>query len=122
MIDYIKMLNDLTDGQSKAYIRERFEGGGYGPTDGHGFATSWSKLIRDYANELENDDDERAKLYARYLSIYKMAVDNGRAADARQILDSMAKVAGLTNERLTLEPIDNGAITITFGIKKEAND
>ena len=119
MIDYIKMLNDLTDGQSKAAIRERFENGGYGPTDGHAFATSWSKLIRDYANELENDEDERAKLYARYLSIYKMAVDNGRAADARQILDSMAKVAGLTNERLTLEPIDNQNIVITFGIKKD---
>ena len=51
-----------------------------------------------------------------------MAVDNGRASDARQILDSMAKVAGLTNERLTLEPIDNAGITITFGVKRDSND
>ena len=119
MIEYMKMLNDLTDGQSKAYIRERFEKGGYGEVGKATFAKSWAKLIRDYAHELENDEDERAKLYARYLSIYKMAVDNGRAADARQILDSMAKVAGLTNERLTLEPIDNKNIVITFGINKD---
>lgn len=122
MVNYMKMLNDLTDGQSKAYIRERFENGGYGDVSGTNFPRAWAKMIRDYAHELENDEDERAKLYARYLSIYKMAVDNGRAADARQILDSMAKVAGLTNERLTLEPIDNGGITITFGVKKELND
>lgn len=116
------MLSDLTDGQSKAYIRDRFENGGYGEVGGLTFGKAWAKLIRDYAHELENDEDERAKLYARYLSIYKMAVDNGRAADARQILDSMAKVAGLTNERLTLEPIDNAGITITFGVKRDSND
>ena len=113
------MLNDLTDGQSKAFIRDRFENGGYGPVEKTTFERAWSRLIRDFAHELENDEDERAKLYARYLNIYKMAVDNGRAADARQILDSMAKVAGLTNERLTLEPIDNAGITITFGIKRD---
>ena len=122
MINYMTMLSDLTDGQSKAFIRERFENGGYGEVGKLTFGKAWAKLIRDYAHELENDEDERAKLYARYLSIYKMAVDNGRAADARQILDSMAKVAGLTNERLTLEPIDNGGITITFGVKKGLND
>jgi len=116
------MLNDLTDGQSKAYIRDRFENGGYGEVGSSTFGKSWAKLIRDYAHELENDEDERAKLYARYLNIYKMAVDNGRASDARQILDSMAKVAGLTNERLTLEPIDNAGITITFGVKRDSND
>lgn len=116
------MLNDLTEGQSKAYIRERFGNGGYGTPEKTTFDRAWGKLIRDYAHELENDEDERAKLYARYLSIYKMAVDNGRASDARQILDSMAKVAGLTNERLTLEPIDNGGITITFGPKRASDD
>lgn len=122
MINYMTMLTDLTDGQSKAYIRNRFVNGGYGEVGGSTFGKAWAKLIRDYAHELENDEDERAKLYARYLSIYKMAVDNGRAADARQILDSMAKIAGLTNERLTLEPIDNKNIVITFGIKKDSNE
>ena len=122
MIDYMTMLSDLTDGQSRAYIRNRFENGGYGTPEKTSFDRAWGKMIRDFAHELENDEDERAKLYARYLNIYKMAVDNGRASDARQILDSMAKVAGLTNERLTLEPIDNAGITITFGVKRDSND
>ena len=112
------MLGDLTDGQSKAFIRERFEGNGYGQKENVTFERAWNKLIQEYARELENNETERAKLYARYLNIYKMAVDGGRASDARQILDSMAKVAGLTNERLTLDTANNG-ITISFGIKKD---
>lgn len=115
------MLNDLTDGQSKAYIRDRFESGGYGTVEKTTFERAWKKLIVEYAFELENNEDERAKLYARYLNIYKMAVDNGRAADARQILDSMAKIAGLADERLTVDA-GGSSVTISFGINKEEKD
>lgn len=117
-----KMYHDMVMGESFVAMKRKWYAGGYSPDmKENDFDVAMKALARYTALNVEKlENDERARLYARYLAIYKTAMDVGQLREAKGTLDSMAKLLGLnkSNENVEVSK-DNDSITISFGLKKE---
>lgn len=123
----IQLYNDIVEGQSRLYMLRKWLAGLYGNTCGDSveederlFAEAYNAAIRQLRNNLEDlDDDERAKLYARYLAVYNQAFDTGNMKEARNTLDSMVKLQGLSksdNKNIKVKTDkENDVVEISFG-------
>lgn len=119
-----QMYKDLTTGSSWLEMKNRFYGGGYGDwCVDKDFEVAMKGLARYVAYNLSDiTEDERKTMFSRYLAVYKAAMLSDNLRDARMVLDSMSRLAGLDKDpRTTLkleQAKDEGKVTITFGINK----
>ena len=125
----IKLYNDIVEGQSRLYMLRKWLAGLYGNTCGDSvdederlFAEAYNAAIKQLRHNLEDlDDDERAKIYARYLAVYNQAFDTGNLKEARNTLGSMTKLQGLSksdNKSISVKnDKENDVITISFGVE-----
>lgn len=107
MIDDIDvaMYNDMVEGANYLYMLKRWLSGAYGnalgasvEVDEDEFNDRYTRVIKHLRENIEQlDDDERSKMYGRYLALYKMASDGKNVRDARAVLDSMSKLQGLSD-------------------------
>lgn len=120
--------DDIVEGYSRSEIWRKYEAGEYAnPLDVDDlesvFNDEYNAVIKMYAKDIEFlPIEERTKMYNRYLRVYRMAMDRGRFSDARQILDSMVRLAGSSAEQGKPKVeigSDNGTITVSFGLKEE---
>lgn len=123
----IQLYNDIVEGQSRLYMLRKWLAGLYGNTCGDSvdederlFAEAYNAAIKQLRHNLEDlDDDERAKLYARYLAVYNQAFDTGNMKEARNTLDSMVKLQGLSksdNKNIKVKTDkENDVVEISFG-------
>lgn len=123
----IKLYNDIVEGQSRLYMLRKWLAGLYGNVmsddveeDERLFAEAYNAAIKQLRHNLEDlDDDERAKLYARYLAVYNQAYDTGNLKEARNTLDSMTKLQGLSksdNKNIKVKTDkENDVVEISFG-------
>lgn len=108
------MYDDMAQGMAKAKMRQKYDDGLYG--EAADFDEDYKAVLSMYASDIETlSSDEKAKLYGRYLAVYRMAFEAGRLDDARKILDSMTKLTVASDKGVTLES-GSGRITISFGL------
>ena len=123
----IKLYDDLVEGASRLYMLRKWLSGAYGNAltsveqDEASFNDAYNAVVKRLkANIEELDDDERDKLYSRYLAVYKSAMDIGDLKNARGTLDSMTKLQGLSkadNKSISVKnDKENDTITISFGL------
>lgn len=122
----IKLYEDLVNGASRLYMLRKWFAGAYGnqittiDADEEAFNEAYNLTVKRLKENIEQlSDDERDKLYSRYLSIYKMAVDIGNLKEARGTLDSMAKLQGLSDSGKNIrvrQDKENDVIEISFGL------
>lgn len=110
-----RMKDDYADGLQVGEIYEKYFDGHYGEkrprTDV--FNKLWRKLMHVMAYELPNPEDRVPVLHAMYMNLYRQAVAANNIKEARQILDSIAKLLGQTdNNTIEIKP---DVIKISFG-------
>ena len=123
----IQLYNDIVEGQSRLYMLRKWLAGLYGNTCGDSvdederlFAEAYNAAMKQLRHNLEDlDEDERAKLYARYLAVSNQAYDTGNLKEARNTLDSMTKLQGLSksdNKNIKVKTDkENDVVEISFG-------
>lgn len=119
-----QMYGDMVNGDSFVSIKRRFNGGGYGAEmKDKDFDVALTALARyTQLNIATLDEDERARMYARYLAVYKTALDNGLLREAKGTLDSMVQLLGVGKNKdnaVKIEKGDSDTINISFGLKEE---
>ena len=121
------LYDDIVEGASRLYMLRKWLSGAYGnqmttvEADEEAFAEAYNEAVKYLKLNLEElDDNERDKLYGRYLAVYKAALDNGDLKNARGTLDSMVKLQGLSksdNKQISVKnDKENDTITISFGL------
>ena len=87
--------------------------------DEQAFAEAYNEAVKYLRLNLDSlEEDERSKLYSRYLAVYKSAIDNGDLKNARGTLDSMAKLTNLSGNDKSVtvkQGKEDGVIEIKFG-------
>lgn len=117
------MYFDVIHGKQKYQIREKFTSQGYNNKthSDRQFFTYWNAMIDMFAEEFEkNKEDLKSKFIARYLYLYEMNVSKGKFKEAKEVLDSIAKMTGV-NEPDEVK-IDFENFTIDFGLDNIVKD
>lgn len=117
---------DIINGKSKSDIYFKLKNAEY-PNMKKGLADPTIKEYYDAAmSRLRYDREEKEealkdKLYAMYQNLYNEAMESGENMQAKSILDSIVKMAGIDKPKPTVqispEQNDNGKISITFGFE-----
>ena len=122
--DYIwRIYDDVADGYPRSECWRKYKECNYNnpSADEDSFNADYKQVISLYARDIEHlPMEERAKMYNRYLRVYRAVMDRGRFNDARQILDAMVRLTGSAAETgapsMTLTPDGGGKVTVTFGL------
>lgn len=117
------MYADVIRGKQKYQIREKFMNGDYNnkALTNASFCGYWNDMILLFAEEFEkNKEDLKSKFIARYLYLYEMNITKGKFKEAKEVLDSIAKMTGV-NEPDEVK-IDFENFTIDFGLDNIVKD
>lgn len=119
------LYTDIVEGASRLYMLRKWLSGAYGnkmttvEADEQAFAEAYNEAVKYLRLNLDSlEEDERSKLYSRYLAVYKSAIDNGDLKNARGTLDSMAKLTNLSGNDKSVtvkQGKEDGVIEIKFG-------
>ena len=116
-----KMEKDFDAGKPKLEIYRQFNKGKYDGVAHKGakdFGKYWAIMERAMKYELQEDQDKRHEIYAKYMALYKIAHDRGNLKEGRNILDSICRLLRINGpgggENSIIVDKDNN-ITITFG-------
>lgn len=116
---------DIVNGLSKADILEKLQAGVYLHSEGPISLTTsyryWNKaLARIKVDSEYSMAEKREVLWSRYENLYKESLEQGNAMNARQCLNDMAKIFGLSEpekKEVTLKEL-----TVDFGFIKGENE
>lgn len=117
------MYFDVIHGKQKYQIREKYTSQGYNNKthSDRQFYEYWNAMMDLFAEEFEkNKEDLKSKFIARYLYLYEMNVSKGKFKEAKEVLDSIAKMTGV-NEPDEVK-IDFENFTIDFGLDNIVKD
>ena len=89
----LEILGYIKQGYSKADIRQI-----YASWPIARFRAEWSKAMTIMRKAVADQEQARAEVLLRYNDLYKHAYDIGLLKECRNILDSIAKVQGLTKD------------------------
>lgn len=116
------MKTDFADGMAISEIWQKYIDGHYGekrpstPT----FRKIWAGLMKALWHELPKPEERVQVLYAMYMALYRQAVQSQNIKEARQILDSVAKLLGQTdNNTIEIKP---DTIRISFGTANKTEE
>lgn len=118
--------DDYLKGMSKSEIRKAFFEGKYCDLSKCSMDSSvrlawtrdWKRMIDVFQDDIERSSEVLiADFMGKYNHLYKEAVKKGNIREARSILDSMSKLAGLTDGNQTNIQVNalNDGVTINFG-------
>lgn len=117
------MYDDVIRGKQKFQVREKFFEQGYNndAITHVSFCKYWNEMLEKFAEEFEkNKEDLKSKFIARYMYLYEMNIAKGKYKEAKEVLDSIAKMTG-ANEPEEMK-IDFENFTIDFGLDNIVKD
>ena len=100
----LDMRKDYLDGMSKSEIRKAYIEGKYAGLENcnndesirSAWQRDWRRLLQVFKDDFENSRDIlTADFMGKYSHLYKEAMRRNNLKEARSVLDSMAKIAGL---------------------------
>lgn len=124
--------DDYIQGMSKSEIRKKFFEGKYCDLSNCSMDSAvrlawtrdWKRMIDVFQDDMERSREVLvADFMGKYNHLYKEAVKKGNIREARSILDSMSKLAGLTDGNQTNIQVNalNDGVTINFGFDNNTN-
>lgn len=120
------MYKDLLDGFMKWEIQDKFIKGfyAYKPTgkkiDNTWFEKAWNQMLQFFSLDRESDiTEQRDKMYARFLSLYKQNLENNNLKEARLTLDSLNKLLGLNQDNIKMQI--NDQVVIDFKMDEDTD-